>query len=122
LQPTFLDLTVDNVITREHQNRPVARTNIKSLMYEDWYSIDMPAAAKGADSSCTRAPELSEMRSEYLRPEECRETYRTVQNENLSEVHSIFRTILLQVLHSQWDWICDPNPNRTLDDAAVGHV
>lgn len=35
------------------------RTKMKSLMYEDWYKIEIPAAAKGADSSWMRAPELS---------------------------------------------------------------
>lgn len=33
---------------------------MKSLMYEDWYRMEIPAAARGADSSCTRAPEVSE--------------------------------------------------------------
>lgn len=32
---------------------------MKSLMYEDWYKMEMPAAASGADKSCTLAPELS---------------------------------------------------------------
>lgn len=32
---------------------------MKSLMYDDWYRIEIPAAAMGADSSCTRAPEVS---------------------------------------------------------------
>ena len=34
-------------------------TKMKSLMYEDWYRIEIPAAARGAESSCTLAPELS---------------------------------------------------------------
>ena len=34
-------------------------TKMKSDMYEDWYRMDIPAAAKGAESSCTLAPELS---------------------------------------------------------------
>ena len=32
---------------------------MKSLMYEDWYKIEIPAAARGAESSWTRAPEVS---------------------------------------------------------------
>ena len=32
---------------------------MKSLIYEDWYKIEIPAAASGADNSCTLAPELS---------------------------------------------------------------
>lgn len=33
-------------------------TKMKSLMYEDWYKIEIPASARGAESSLTRAPEF----------------------------------------------------------------
>lgn len=32
---------------------------MKSDMYEDWYRMEMPASAKGADNSLTLAPALS---------------------------------------------------------------
>ena len=38
---------------------PEHHTNMKSEVYEDWYRMEMPASANGAESSRTRAPALS---------------------------------------------------------------